>query len=234
MPPSLRKRKVAKAESPSVSDTETDTELHNASGEDSGTEEPTSPKLAPAQGHSKGEGKLQKIVKRLTYGTALMLMTIGIIATGHIATLGLVRPRLPRLPLHAVQPSPFLAAGGGGAGDDVPRACERSVLQPAARGARSALLQDDAVALVLGIHILHLLPAVQHRVDRPTDQGHEAAVPACAGVHTPLRGHHLACTVPSPPSSTPPALPTRPSTLALSGQGASVLLLPCQPARKPT
>ena len=78
----LRKR-AGNAAAPTAlaSDTETD-------GSDAETAVESGP-ARPAK-HSKGEGKLMKVVKRLFFGTLLIFITIGILASGHLSTLGLV------------------------------------------------------------------------------------------------------------------------------------------------
>ena len=58
---------------------------------------------APAgatKAHSKGEGKLQKVVKRLVFGTLLLVTLCVIVASGHLATLGLVQVHAPSAPRH--------------------------------------------------------------------------------------------------------------------------------------
>lgn len=46
---------------------------------------------AQAQRHSKGDQKMAKIMKRLIFGTLLLLVLCGIIAAGHLWTLLFVR-----------------------------------------------------------------------------------------------------------------------------------------------
>ena len=82
MAPSLRNRKPSKPETGSDTD----------AGDDALDEQyvPSAPPAA-TQAHSKGEGKLQKVVKRLVFGTLLLLTLCVIVASGHLATLGLVQ-----------------------------------------------------------------------------------------------------------------------------------------------
>lgn len=82
MAPSLRNRKPSKPETGSDTD----------AGDDA-LDEQYAPSAPPAatQAHSKGEGKLQKVVKRLVFGTLLLLTLCVIVASGHLATLGLVQ-----------------------------------------------------------------------------------------------------------------------------------------------
>ena len=80
---SLRSRK-APVPKPPTTDSDTD------AGDDL-LDEPSAPK--PAVAHSKGEGKLKKVVKRLVFGTLLLVTLCAIVASVHLATLALVRPR---------------------------------------------------------------------------------------------------------------------------------------------
>ncbi|KAL1500367.1 hypothetical protein AB1Y20_013030 [Prymnesium parvum] len=82
----VRHRKKKQPEAASVSDTETDTEVESVSVTEGGT---STSKPKPT-GHSKGESKLAKLVNRLFFGTALLFVLCGVIAAGHLATLGLV------------------------------------------------------------------------------------------------------------------------------------------------
>ena len=88
MAPSLRNRKPSKPETGSDTD----------AGDDA-LDEQYAPSAPPAatQAHSKGEGKLQKVVKRLVFGTLLLLTLCVIVASGHLATLGLVQVPPPAL-----------------------------------------------------------------------------------------------------------------------------------------
>jgi phosphatidate cytidylyltransferase len=92
MAPSLRNRKP-----PKHPETGSDTDA----GDDA-LDEPNTPS-APAgatKAHSKGEGKLQKVVKRLVFGTLLLVTLCVIVASGHLATLGLVQVHAPSAPRH--------------------------------------------------------------------------------------------------------------------------------------
>ena len=122
MAPSLRNRKPSKPETGSDTD----------AGDDA-LDEQYAPSAPPAatQAHSKGEGKLQKVVKRLVFGTLLLLTLCVIVASGHLATLGLVQvPPAPAAPcppsFAAPRPAlctPHLTLSHPGAGDpahDVP------------------------------------------------------------------------------------------------------------------
>tara|TARA_B110001452_G_scaffold145152_1_gene120639 strand:+ start:180 stop:1505 length:1326 start_codon:yes stop_codon:yes gene_type:complete len=51
---------------------------------------PPQPPIAKPKEHSKGEAKRSKVVKRLVFGTGLMVSLCGILAMGHVATLALV------------------------------------------------------------------------------------------------------------------------------------------------
>ena len=77
MAPSLRNRK------PKPVDEGSDTDA----GDD--VDERSAPK-APATKHSKGEGKLKKVLKRLFFGSLLLATLCVIVASGHLATLVLV------------------------------------------------------------------------------------------------------------------------------------------------
>lgn len=83
----LRRRKQARQPA-SQSDTETDTEVND--GCDSDTLDDLPPVEKPKGGHSKGESKLGKVLKRLFFGTMLLFVLVATIAAGHMATLGLV------------------------------------------------------------------------------------------------------------------------------------------------
>ena len=122
MAPSLRNRKPSKPETGSDTD----------AGDDA-LDEQYAPSAPPAatQAHSKGEGKLQKVVKRLVFGTLLLLTLCVIVASGHLATLGLVQvhpaparplpPELRRAPPRALHPTPTLNhPGAGDPAHDVP------------------------------------------------------------------------------------------------------------------
>ena len=52
---------------------------------------PASAAPVSSKGHSKGDNKLNKIIKRLVFGTLLLFILIGIIAAGHLWTLFFVR-----------------------------------------------------------------------------------------------------------------------------------------------
>ena len=98
MAPSLRNRKPSKPETGSDTD----------AGDDA-LDEQYAPSAPPAatQAHSKGEGKLQKVVKRLVFGTLLLLTLCVIVASGHLATLGLVQvPPAPPPPAPRASPRP--------------------------------------------------------------------------------------------------------------------------------
>jgi hypothetical protein len=122
MAPSLRNRKPSKPETGSDTD----------AGDDA-LDEQYAPSAPPAatQAHSKGEGKLQKVVKRLVFGTLLLLTLCVIVASGHLATLGLVQesPAAPApCPPSSAAPRPVLCTshltpthpGAGDPAHDVP------------------------------------------------------------------------------------------------------------------
>jgi len=79
MAPSLRNRKPSK---PAEEGSDTD------AGDDHLDEHSTAP---ATKAHSKGEGKLQKVLKRLFFGSLLLVTLCVIVASGHLATLALVQ-----------------------------------------------------------------------------------------------------------------------------------------------
>ena len=115
-----------------------ESELSDGAGHTDTEEKPEDPS-EPKQGHSKGDKKLAKIVKRIVFGTLLLFLLGGIIAAGHLWTIGFVRARpLPRLGggLSAASPPsdhrPLAralsgAAGAAHPGRHVPRARQRAV-----------------------------------------------------------------------------------------------------------
>uniref|UniRef100_A0A7S0NMZ8 Phosphatidate cytidylyltransferase n=1 Tax=Calcidiscus leptoporus TaxID=127549 RepID=A0A7S0NMZ8_9EUKA len=78
------------------SDTDTDTELENLCLDEAERECATSAapigdaEVQGAKTHSSGEDKLVKLAKRLFFGSLLLCSLLGILALGHLATLGLV------------------------------------------------------------------------------------------------------------------------------------------------
>jgi len=83
MAPSLRNRKPSKQ-----AETGSDTDAGDDPLDEHNT--PSAPAGA-TKAHSKGEGKLQKVVKRLVFGTLLLVTLCVIVASGHLATLALVQ-----------------------------------------------------------------------------------------------------------------------------------------------
>lgn len=141
---SLRSRKAA-VPKPPTTDSDTD------AGDDL-LDEPSAPK--PAVAHSKGEGKLKKVVKRLVFGTLLLVTLCAIVASGHLATLALVRPRahVPARLTHPILAVLWRGAGPGGADHDVPRAGQRALQRAQVCG--RATLPHHTVGLVLHLHAL--------------------------------------------------------------------------------
>ena len=92
MAPSLRNRKPSKQ-----AETGSDTDAGDDPLDEHNT--PSAPAGA-TKAHSKGEGKLQKVVKRLVFGTLLLVTLCVIVASGHLATLALVQVHAPYAPHH--------------------------------------------------------------------------------------------------------------------------------------